>query len=147
MEFVFSIVIISLISIALMKLTLSLHRQHVAKSSHTLAQLSIANAADIVRNYLEAESSFTFIDSALQFSGHSITLQDSTLLLDGVTLAQDITSFRVKSLTSASGGSSSSGGAGGVNPLGAQAFSIDLCASFAHAKAPLCINRVGWLRQ
>lgn len=131
LEFVFSIVIVSTIAIALMKLTLSLHKQHNAKSNHTLAQISLANAADIVRNYLEAESSFHFVDFSLQLPAHNIVLQHSTLLLDGVVLAENITSFQVRLLPS--------------NITSAQAFSVDLCASFASAQ-PLCVNRVGWLR-
>lgn len=132
LEFVFSIVIISTIAIALMKLTLSLHKQHNAKSSQTLAQISLANAADIVRNYLEVESSFQFVDFSLQLPTHSIVLQHSTLLLDGVMLAENITNFQVRLLPS--------------QITSAQAFSVDLCASFASAKTPICVNRVGWLR-
>ncbi|MBR2494921.1 hypothetical protein [Helicobacter sp.] len=125
MELVFGIVILSLVSIALVQVTLSLHRHSIVKTSVSLAQISLSNAADVVRNHLEMESSFVFIDSTLQSASHTISLQGDALLLDGVLLAQDITRFDVKTLPNS-------------------AFSIDVCTNLGGEA--FCINRVGWLR-
>lgn len=125
MELVFGIVILSLISITLVQVALSFHRHSIAKTSVSLAQISLSNTADIVRNYLEMESSFVFVDSTLQSASHTISLQGSALFLDSVLLAQDITRFDVKTLPNS-------------------AFSIDVCTDLG--SKTFCINRVGWLR-
>lgn len=125
MDFLFGLIILALIAIIVAKATLTLQRYSLAKSSQSLVQIEASNAADIIRNYLEAESSFHFVDSTLSFAAHTITLQNSTLFLDGIVLMQNVARFDVRALSN-------------------NAFSIDICSLFGTQIH--CINRVGWLQ-
>lgn len=127
MEFVFGIVILSLIAIALAKTTLTLQKQALTKSTQSILLMDISNAADIIKNHLQAESSFYFLDSTLSAGAHSVFLHDSVLFLDGALLARNISSFEVHSISG-------------------KAFSINICARNATGAQTSCINRVGWLK-
>lgn len=123
LEFVIAILILSLISIALSKAMITLKKHTLAKSNIASTQLALSNSADMVRNYLQAESSFTFLDSTLSFSNHKIILQGGALMLDGALIMENVLSFEVLKLSE-------------------KAFSVHVCSSLGGNK--VCINRVGF---
>ncbi len=123
-DFVFGIIILSVLVVVLSRAFLAFGNHSLAQTRHTLADLRIHNALDSIVSRLQQEKSFSFIDSTLTFSTHTITLAGNVLLFDNVMLCDEVIDFKVSALDSNN-------------------FSISLC--YLESSRTKCANRVGWL--
>ena len=123
-DFVFGIIILSLLVVVLARAFLTLGNHSFAKNQNTLLDLKVNNALDSITRHLEQEKSFSFANQTLTFGTHNITLANNILLFDNVVLCDEITDFRVSLLDSNN-------------------FSVSLC--YLESSRIKCENRVGWL--